>query len=152
MEKIASFCVDHDKLCPGIYVSRQDGDITTYDIRVCTPNRPPFMENAVMHTIEHLFATMARNSEYADQVIYFGPMGCRTGFYFLVRDMEQSTAVSLILSILKEISQYDGEIPGNSSKECGNYLEHDLSGAVHTASVYYQTVKNWTPERLVYPS
>ena len=152
MEKIASFCVDHDKLCPGIYVSRQDGDITTYDIRVCTPNHPPFMENAVMHTIEHLFATMARNSEYADQVIYFGPMGCCTGFYFLVRDMEQSTAVSLILSILKEISQYDGEIPGNSSKECGNYLEHDLSGAVHVASVYYQTVKDWTPERLVYPS
>ena len=90
MEKIASFCVDHDKLCPGIYVSRQDGDITTYDIRVCTPNHPPFMENAVMHTIEHLFATMARNSEYADQVIYFGPMGCRTGFYFLVRDMAVS--------------------------------------------------------------
>ncbi len=152
MKKIASFCVDHNKLHPGIYVSRQDGDITTYDIRVCTPNRPPFMENAVMHTVEHLFATMARNSEYADQVIYFGPMGCRTGFYFLVRDMERSTALSLMLSILKEISVYHGEIPGNSAKECGNYLEHDLPGAVRTVADYYQLVKDWTPEQLIYPS
>lgn len=150
MKKIASFCVDHNKLLPGIYVSREDGDITTYDIRMCTPNQPPFLESPVMHTIEHLFATFARNSCYADQVIYFGPMGCRTGFYFLVREMERETALSLILSILREIAAYHGEIPGNTPKECGNYREHNLTGAVQTAAAYYDRVKEWKPENLSY--
>lgn len=150
MKKIASFCVDHTKLIPGIYVSREDGDITTYDIRFCTPNQPPFLESPVMHTIEHLFATFARNSRDADQVIYFGPMGCRTGFYFLVRDMSREHALRLILSILKEISVYHGEIPGNSPEECGNYLEHDLCGAVSAVAQYYSDIKDWTVKQLEY--
>lgn len=96
MERIASFQVNHDTLEPGVYVSRIDGDITTYDMRFIKPNTPPFLPNPVMHTIEHLFATYSRNSKYADKVIYFGPMGCRTGFYFLVRDMSQEDALELI--------------------------------------------------------
>lgn len=150
MKKIASFCVDHSKLKPGIYVSRVDGDITTYDIRFCTPNQPPFLDSPVMHTIEHLFATFARNSEYADQVIYFGPMGCRTGFYFLVRDISREQALALILTILKEISEYQGEIPGNKPEECGNYREHDLSGAVRIASEFYAHVVNWDVQEMNY--
>ena len=90
MERIASFCVDHTKLEPGIYISRIDGDIATYDIRMRKPNTPPFLSNPVLHSFEHLFATIARNSEYGGRVIYFGPMGCRTGCYFLVRNMAVS--------------------------------------------------------------
>ena len=150
MNRIASFCVDHDKLLPGIYVSRIDGDITTYDIRMKTPNQPPFLENPVMHTIEHLFATFARNSLYADKIIYFGPMGCRTGFYFLVRDMEQKTALQLMLSILRQITEYEGEIPGNSSKECGNYKEHDLAGAITEVKKFYQVVQDWSVAGMQY--
>lgn len=150
MNRIASFCVDHDKLLPGIYVSRIDGDITTYDIRMKTPNQPPFLENPVMHTIEHLFATFARNSLYADKIIYFGPMGCRTGFYFLVRDMEQKTALQLMLSILRQITEYEGEIPGNSSKECGNYKEHDLAGAIAEVKKFYQVVQDWSVAGMQY--
>lgn len=150
MKRIASFCVDHNKLKPGLYVSRIDGDVTTYDIRMCTPNQPPFLSNPVMHTIEHLFATFARNSEYADQVIYFGPMGCRTGFYFLVRDLEQEKALKLMLQILRDIARYTGEIPGNTAKECGNYREHDLPGAVAWAEAFYRKVKDWKPEHMTY--
>ena len=96
MKKIASFTVDHDKLSVGVYISRIDGDITTFDLRFIKPNTPPFLKPYAMHTIEHLFATYARNSEYSDNVIYFGPMGCMTGFYFLTRDLELSTALELI--------------------------------------------------------
>ena len=96
MERIASFQVNHDTLEPGVYVSRIDGDITTYDMRFIKPNTPPFLPNPVMHTIEHLFATYSRNSKYADKVIYFGPMGCRTGFYFLVRECRRKMPLSLL--------------------------------------------------------
>ena len=96
MEKIASFCIDHTKLPKGMYTSRIDGDVTTYDIRTRRPNIEPVMENAAIHTLEHLFATYVRNSQYADSVIYAGPMGCRTGFYFLVRDMAPETAIRLV--------------------------------------------------------
>lgn len=150
MKRIESFCVDHNKLKPGIYISRIDGNITTYDIRMCTPNQPPFLENPVMHTIEHLFATFARNSEYAGQVIYFGPMGCRTGFYFLVRDLEPEKALGLMLEILHCMRGYEGEIPGSTAKECGNYREHDLPGAVKQAASFYQLVKDWKPEEMSY--
>lgn len=151
MERIASFCVDHNKLVPGIYVSRIDGDITTYDIRMCTPNKPPFLETPVMHTIEHLFATFARNSQWAQQVIYFGPMGCRTGFYFLVREMDQQTALHFMISIVKQISEFEGEIPGNTAKECGNYLEHDLEGAKQEAAHFYEVIQSWKLENMIYP-
>ena len=121
MERIASFQVNHDTLEPGVYVSRIDGDITTYDMRFIKPNTPPFLPNPVMHTIEHLFATYARNSKSADKVIYFGPMGCRTGFYFLVRDMSREDALALIKEIVIKCKNHTGEIPGNTAAECGNY-------------------------------
>lgn len=150
MEKIASFCVDHRKLLPGIYVSRVDGDITTYDIRMRKPNVPPFIPNPVLHTIEHLFATFARNSEFKDNVIYFGPMGCRTGFYFLLRNVEKSDAVKLIIRIFEEIAGYKGEIPGAKPDECGNYLEHDLCGAVKEARNFLPVIQNWNENKLKY--
>lgn len=150
MNKIASFCVDHLKLQPGIYLSRIDGDVTTYDIRMRRPNQPPFLPNPTMHTIEHLFATFARNSDFRDQIIYFGPMGCRTGFYFLVRDMKQEDAIALIRQTFSQIAQYSGEIPGASAAECGNYLEHDLPDAVREARLFLPVIADWTPERLKY--
>lgn len=150
MERIASFCVDHNKLTPGVYLSRVDGDIVTYDIRMRTPNKPPFLENGVLHTIEHLFATFARNSRFQDRVIYFGPMGCRTGFYFLVREMKHEDALGLIRDIFSKISVYEGEIPGCSAVECGNYLEHDLAGAVREAREFCPLLKDWKPENLKY--
>lgn len=150
MEKIASFTVDHNTLEPGIYISRIDGDITTLDIRFIKPNTPPFLPNPVMHTIEHLFATYARNSKYADKVIYFGPMGCRTGFYFLVRDMEKETALQLIKEIIKSCINHKGDIPGNSAKECGNYLEHDTKGANEALNKFYDTIKDYKAEQLDY--
>lgn len=150
MERIASFCVDHNKLTPGIYLSRIDGDIVTYDIRMRTPNRPPFLENAVMHTIEHLFATFARNSQWKDQVIYFGPMGCRTGFYFLLRDVPHADAIALIREIFEKIAAYEGEVPGTTAAECGNYLEHDLAGAKKEAAAFLPVIAAWTEENLAY--
>ena len=129
MKRIASFCVNHNTLTPGIYTSRIDGDITTYDIRMRTPNQPPFLEQGSLHTIEHLFATAARNSRFKNQVIYFGPMGCRTGFYLLVRDMKPADVIALITETFRQIADWSGEIPGAKKAECGNYLEHNLAGA-----------------------
>lgn len=152
MKKIASFCVNHDLLEPGIYLSRVDGEVVTYDIRMVKPNQPPYLPNGALHTIEHLFATFARNSEYADRVIYFGPMGCRTGFYFLVSGTEQEQVLKLIQKIFKEIACFEGEIPGAScSAECGNYLEHDLPGAKRLAEQYMPVILNWKKEDLIYP-
>lgn len=150
MEKIASFTVNHDTLMPGAYVSRIDGDITTYDLRFVKPNTPPFLPNPVMHTIEHLFATYARNSEYADRVIYFGPMGCRTGFYFLVKDMSEQDALDLIKETIKKCAEHTGEIPGNTAAECGNYKEHDFEGAVKALKEYYKTLSDYTVDNLKY--
>lgn len=150
MEKIESFKIDHDTLTPGIYVSRIDGDIITYDIRFKYPNGGDYLNNAPMHTIEHLFATFVRNSEYKESVIYFGPMGCRTGFYFLARDLERAKAVDLIISALKFITDYCGEIPGATKIECGNYLEHDLDGAKKECEKMYNAVKEWNVDKLSY--
>lgn len=150
MKKIASFTVNHDTLMPGVYVSRIDGDITTYDMRFIKPNTPPFLPNPVMHTIEHLFATYARNSRYADNVIYFGPMGCRTGFYFLVREMSEQGALDLIKETVKKCAEHTGDIPGNTAAECGNYKEHDLEGAKKALNEYYDKLKNYTVDNLKY--
>ncbi|MCH5297550.1 MAG: S-ribosylhomocysteine lyase [Ruminococcus sp.] len=150
MKKIASFTVNHDTLLPGVYVSRIDGDITTYDLRFIKPNTPPFLPNPVMHTIEHLFATYARNSKYADKVIYFGPMGCRTGFYFLVRDMSQQEALDFIRETVKKCAEHIGEIPGNTAAECGNYKEHDLEGAVKALNEYYNKLIDCSVDNLKY--
>lgn len=150
MERIASFCVDHNCLLPGIYTSRIDGDIVTYDIRMRRPNQPPYLTNPALHTIEHLFATFARNSAWKDQVIYFGPMGCRTGFYLLLRNMEPADAIRLIVGSFQEIADYSGLIPGASASECGNYREHDLTGAIHEAREFLPVIQNWKTEQLDY--
>ncbi len=152
MKRIASFSVNHNKLTPGIYLSRIDGDIITYDIRMRKPNTPPYLSNPALHTIEHLFATFARNSEYEDRVIYFGPMGCRTGFYFLLRDVDREEAVQLIIRIFRQITEYTGPIPGAAAAECGNYLEHDLQGAVQEAKNFLPVIENWNGEKLKYQS
>ncbi|HEX2986429.1 MAG TPA: S-ribosylhomocysteine lyase [Caproiciproducens sp.] len=150
MERIASFCVDHNTLMPGIYISRIDGDIVTYDIRMRKPNVPPYLGNAAIHTIEHLFATYARNSKFRDQVIYFGPMGCRTGFYFLLRNTEYSDAIELIKDAFSFIAGYSGAIPGTTAAECGNYLEHDLSAAKLEAKNFLPIIRDWNEEKLKY--
>ena len=150
MKRIPSFCVDHTKLEPGIYTSRIDGDIVTYDIRMKKPNVPPFLPSASMHTIEHLFATISRNSEFEDRIIYFGPMGCRTGFYFLVRNMEQVDVIVLIQRIMDAIANFEDEIPGNTEVGCGNYLEHDLEDAKNQAKSFLPYIANWTVNQLKY--
>ncbi|MDD3228201.1 MAG: S-ribosylhomocysteine lyase [Oscillospiraceae bacterium] len=150
MKQIASFSVNHDKLTPGIYTSRIDGDITTYDIRMRVPNQPPFLDQAALHTIEHLFATIARNSRFADSIIYFGPMGCRTGFYLLVRNLPPVKAITLIQETFRQIADWTGEIPGAKRQECGNYKEHDLAGAVKEAQKFLPVIADWTPEKLIY--
>ncbi|MBQ8860584.1 MAG: S-ribosylhomocysteine lyase [Ruminococcus sp.] len=150
MKKIASFTVDHDKLNVGAYISRIDGNITTFDLRFIKPNTPPFLDPLAMHTIEHLFATYARNSEFSDNVIYFGPMGCMTGFYFLLRDLELDVALNLIKDIVRKCRDHEGEIPGNSRVECGNYLAHNEKEAHKALTKYYDDIKDWTVEKLHY--
>ncbi|MBQ4354495.1 MAG: S-ribosylhomocysteine lyase [Clostridia bacterium] len=129
MQKIASFTVDHNKLEPGIYVSRRDGDITTYDLRTRKPNAGDYMDNRTMHSVEHLFATFVRNSEIAADVIYFGPMGCQTGFYLLTRNVPDEKVLAVTMEVLRKIIAYDGEMPGNSAVECGNYKNLDTADA-----------------------
>lgn len=123
----------------------------TYDIRLVRPNCPPYLPNPVLHTIEHLFATFARNSAFSDHVIYFGPMGCRTGFYFLVSGMEHQDVIALIQDIFRRISVFSEPVPGAAcSAECGNYLEHDLPGAREWAAAFVPVIAAWTPEKLRY--
>ena len=151
MKKIASFTVNHDKLEKGMYVSRIDGDVVTYDIRMKKPNGGDYLNNGAMHTFEHLFATYARNSAFTDQVIYVGPMGCRTGFYFLLRDsVSKEDAIRLVQESFRFISTFDDVIPGSKREECGNYLEHDLPGAREVARDMADVLKDWTPERMEY--
>ena len=150
MEKIESFKIDHTKLEKGMYISRVDGDVVTYDIRTRKPNVEPVMENAAIHTVEHLFATFVRNSEFSKNIIYFGPMGCRTGFYFLTTGMTRAEAVELTKAALDFIKDYKGEIPGATAVECGNYREHDLAGAKNEAAMQAEVLKNWTDKDLYY--
>ena len=150
MEKIASFQVDHTVLLPGMYVSRVDGDVTTFDLRFVRPNVPPYLSMPAVHTIEHLFATFARNSQHKDNVIYFGPMGCRTGFYFLTRDLSREEVLTLTQQALAFIAAYEGEIPGVSAVECGNWLEHDLDGARAYAAAMGEVLCDWTAEKMDY--
>ena len=150
MKRIASFEVDHTKLERGMYTSRIDGDVTTYDIRMKKPNSEPVMDNASIHTIEHLFATFVRNSEFSNEIIYFGPMGCRTGFYFLVRNVSPADAVKLTQNAFKFIADFDGEIPGVSAAECGNYKDHSLAGAKAEAEKFLPVIENWDETKLKY--
>ena len=151
MKRIASFEVNHDTLTPGMYVSRVDGDITSYDIRMVKPNGGVYLENAAMHTFEHLFATFTRNSPLGGQVIYCGPMGCRTGFYFLVRDMAAQDAIKLVQDTMAFVASFEGAVPGVSRPECGNYLEHDLEGARKMACSMLPVLAGWTAGQLSYP-
>ncbi len=152
LQRIASFEVNHDVLVPGMYISRVDGDITTYDVRVVTPNGGEYLANGAMHTFEHLFATYTRNSAWGSQIIYCGPMGCRTGFYFLVRSMTTQDAVALMRSTMDFVAEFKGEVPGVSRPECGNYREHDLIGARAIAKTMQVVLRNWQVEQLVYPA
>ncbi|MFQ6950491.1 MAG: S-ribosylhomocysteine lyase [Blautia hansenii] len=158
MEKIASFTIGHIKLQPGIYVSRKDfvgkEVITTFDLRMTSPNEEPVMNTAEVHTIEHLGATFLRNHKtFSDKVIYFGPMGCRTGFYLLLAgDYESKDIVPLITEMFIFIRDFHDEVPGASAKDCGNYLDMNLNMANWLADRYLNHVLfNISEERLVYP-
>ena len=153
MKRIASFEVNHDKLKPGMYTSRIDGDITTYDIRMVYPNAGTYIEPAAGHTFEHLFATYARNSRFADSIIYCGPMGCQTGFYFLF-DSQQLTdaqAIALLRQVFAQGAAWDAPMPGKSSRECGNYNNLDVALARECCAFYADIIDSWTVEKLVYP-
>ena len=158
MEKITSFTIDHIKLQPGIYVSRKDpvGDsvVTTFDLRMTSPNEEPVMNTAEVHTIEHLAATYLRNDpEYKDKTIYFGPMGCRTGFYLLLAgDYESKDIVGLITALFEFIRDFKDEVPGASPKDCGNYLDMNLGMAKYLTKKYLDQVLYKIDEsRLIYP-
>lgn len=136
MERITSFSVDHDFIEPGIYVSRIDGDITTYDLRTRKPNAGCYMDNITMHTVEHMLATYFRNSEIKDDVIYFGPMGCQTGFYLLLRNADNAKTLSVLKDCLSKVLEYEGKVFGAERKECGNYQNLDLASAKAECKAY----------------
>lgn len=156
MERIESFEVDHLKLLPGVYVSRKDtvGEslVTTFDLRMTEPNKEPVMNTATMHTIEHIGATYLRNhATIKDQVIYFGPMGCRTGFYLILSGVyESKEVVDLLIEMFDFIKNFEGEIPGASAKECGNYLDQNMEMAKYRSEKYLEVLKNITKDRLEY--
>lgn len=158
MEKIASFTIDHIKLQPGIYVSRKDTvgkeTLTTFDLRMTSPNEEPVMNTAEMHTIEHLAATYLRNHpSWKEKVIYFGPMGCRTGFYLILAgDLESKDIVDLMKEMFTFITDFEGDVPGASAKDCGNYLDMNLPMAKYLARKYLDgVINNISENRLVYP-
>lgn len=157
MEKITSFTIDHIKLQPGLYVSRKDSigleTVTTFDLRITSPNEEPVMPTAEVHTIEHLAATFLRNEpKWKDAVLYFGPMGCRTGFYLLMKgDLSSQDVLPLVLKCFKFIAEYTGEVPGASAKDCGNYLDMNLPMANFWAKRYALLLENIDKSRLVYP-
>ena len=158
MEKITSFTIDHIKLQPGLYVSRKDkvGEetVTTFDLRLTSPNEEPVMNTAEMHTLEHLAATYLRNEPvWRDKVLYFGPMGCRTGFYLLLAgDLSSRDVLSLVKDCFRFIADFSGEVPGASAKDCGNYLDMNLPMAKYHADKFIREVlENIDPSRLSYP-
>lgn len=152
MDKIQSFKINHNILKPGVYISRIDKNVVTYDIRTRIPNNGDYMPNDVLHTIEHIFATHIRNSSFADEVVYFGPMGCRTGFYLLLfESVTSEQALSLIQETFQYIKEYNGEIPGCDKSECGNYMEHNLRGAKEEAERMYSILSGYSLEQMNYP-
>lgn len=157
MEKIASFTIDHLRLQPGLYVSRKDRigaeTVTTFDLRITKPNDEPVMNTAEVHTIEHLGATYLRNEEtWKDKVIYFGPMGCRTGFYLLLAgDLESEDVLELVKGCFKFIAEYQGEVPGASARDCGNYLDMNLPMANYYGKKYGKVLENADASNLHYP-
>lgn len=157
MEKITSFTIDHIKLQPGLYVSRKDAVgnemVTTFDLRVTSPNEEPVMNTAEIHTIEHLAATFLRNDPlWKDKVLYFGPMGCRTGFYLLLcGDLTSREVLPLVKDCFRFVAQYTADVPGAAAKDCGNYLDMNLPMANYWGKRYYALLDTITEDRLVYP-
>ena len=141
-KKIASFTVDHRYITPGIYISRVDGDITTYDLRTRKPNCGEYMDHATMHSLEHMFATYVRSSSLADDILYFGPMGCQTGFYLLVRNADHETVRTVICETLQNIINHTGEMFGQSEIECGNYRNLSVPLAQEECRKYLEALKS----------
>lgn len=152
MEKIASFMINHDTLVAGIYTSRIDfDDVITYDIRFCRPNAGRYLSPAGAHTIEHIFATWVRSCELANQVVYFGPMGCLTGFYLILKGAAPEKAIEAIQTGMAFVRDFEGAIPGAEKVECGNYLMHDIIAAKREATQFCEAVANWNVKKLIYP-
>ncbi len=152
MDRIASFSVNHDVLLPGLYLSRVDGAVTTFDLRCKRPNCGDLLTHAQMHSAEHLIATLLRNSEHQDAVLYFGPMGCQTGFYFLFDNtkLTNAQAVELVQITFAQGATYTGEMPGASSVECGNYANLDVAVGREVCRLYYNTIAQWNEAQLAY--
>jgi S-ribosylhomocysteine lyase len=150
LKLIQSFQINHDKLKRGMYISRVDGDIITYDLRMKVPNSGDYLDNAALHTIEHLFATFVRSTDLSDKIVYFGPMGCRTGFYFITRGMENAQAIELVKKAFDFTEKFEGKIPGAERRECGNYLNHDLAGSKKEAREYLAVLENVSVDTLKY--
>ena len=152
MERIASFTVDHNKLVPGLYYSRRDGSVVTFDLRFKKPNTGDLLTNAEMHSAEHLIATLLRNSRAKEAVVYFGPMGCQTGFYFLFDSalLSVADAVELLKEVFTAAANYEGEMPGKSAVECGNYINLDVELGKKVCKFYAGLIADWTEEKLQY--
>ena len=152
MKQITSFTINHDYLKPGMYISRVDGDVITYDLRMKLPNNPAgdYLEDNALHTLEHLFATYARNSAVKDGVIYVGPMGCRTGFYLLTRGLTPAQALELTVDSFRFMAAFEGDIPGASEVECGNYRDMDLPAAKAEAAAMLPVLEALTSDQLHY--
>ena len=152
MERISSFTVDHTTLLPGLYLSRRDGDIITLDLRFKRPNTGDLLTNAEMHSVEHLIATLLRNSPEKEAVIYFGPMGCQTGFYFLFdnRLLSCEGAIGLLKEVFAAAADFEGEMPGNSPAECGNHINLDAEAGRRVCRFYAGLIQDWTVEKLAY--
>lgn len=153
MERIASFTVDHTVLVPGLYLSRRDGTTVTFDLRFKKPNTGDLLSNAELHSVEHVIATLLRNSPQKDAVIYFGPMGCQTGFYFLFdgEKLSNANAVRLLQRVFTAAAKFDGAMPGASARECGNYRNLDVELARRCCAYYADVIADWSEGKLVYP-
>ena len=152
MERIASFQVDHNKLLPGMYLSRCDGDVVTFDLRFKKPNTGDLLSNAEMHSVEHIIATLLRNGRAKDAVIYFGPMGCQTGFYFLFdgKKLSNAEAVELLKETIAAGAAFDGPMPGKSAAECGNYINLGTALAKTQCAYYSTVIRDWNEAKLAY--
>ena len=154
MERIASFTVDHNVLVPGLYLSRRDGSVVTFDLRFKKPNTGDLLSNSQMHSVEHLVATFLRNSADKDAVVYFGPMGCQTGFYFLFDGdkLTNGQAIALLQAVFAQAAVYDGPMPGCSAAECGNYRNLSVEEGRACCAWYSRLIDRWTEEKLTYPA
>lgn len=154
MERIASFTVDHNVLVPGLYLSRRDGNVVTFDLRFKKPNTGDLLTNSQMHSVEHLIATLLRNSAHKDAVVYFGPMGCQTGFYFLFdgKRLTLAQAIALVQRVFAAGASFDGAMPGKSAKECGNYRNLDVETARRCCAYYAEVISQWNEAKLAYPA